>query len=430
MVRTHAVAAWLLFGLTWLPLFGWFTPTALPAMLFIWGVPFLGCFGRIRAFWPAAVATGAILVLAFLRSEFVVYLLAGKGIGAAFATKYWFAPIFIWFVAWAVICGFQALREDQAPRVINWFGWLVLALAVVQAIESVSGMALRKVLNNSFYGGAHPELLIVGMANCNAFLTMLFWPMALHYVERRRYGPLAIVAFAVIAGAIASDTNAHLLAMAGGLAVFLAVRAWPRALHRLPPWRLVGGLTAAAVLAFPVIIYAMVESGLAQKIKTELLPSWAARIDIWTFATQRALEKPWFGWGYEASRNWDPIIPDHPHSMSLQAWLELGVPGLILLAVLWLTVFWWLGPKESFAAARDEGLMELGAVAAEDTVPQSALQRAMPYMLAAGAAYYTVNTISFGLWRAWYYCLGAVVVGVTILVLKSVDTHIQLRNKL
>ncbi|MBW8882608.1 MAG: hypothetical protein JF615_14655, partial [Asticcacaulis sp.] len=191
-IRNHYAEGWLLFGLTWCPVFAWFTPTALPAMLFIWGIPFLVYFGRIKRFWPAAAMTAAMLVLGFLRSDFVTYLVEGKGFAAAWATKYWFAPIITWTVAWAVVLGFDALPERQAPRVAAWFGWLVIALACVQLIESISQVightgALRTALNNAFYDGARPEMLIVGMANCNCILTMLFWPLCFFYVDRRQF---------------------------------------------------------------------------------------------------------------------------------------------------------------------------------------------------------------------------------------------------
>ena len=66
------------------------------------------------------------------------------------------------------------------------------------------------------------------------------------------------------------------------------------------------------------------------------------REQIWRFAAERALEKPIFGWGLEATRAMPnmgeeslrgpdgKVLPNHPHNVPLQLWLDLGIPGLAL----------------------------------------------------------------------------------------------------
>ena len=68
------------------------------------------------------------------------------------------------------------------------------------------------------------------------------------------------------------------------------------------------------------------------------------RLLIWSFAGDRIAERPLIGWGLDASRaipgGDDPIrpgeswMPLHPHNAALQLWLELGVPGAVLFALL------------------------------------------------------------------------------------------------
>jgi len=74
------------------------------------------------------------------------------------------------------------------------------------------------------------------------------------------------------------------------------------------------------------------------------------RLLIWRFAGERIAERPVFGWGLDASRSvpgadvearpGEKFLPLHPHDWALQAWLELGAPGALLLALfvgwLWL----------------------------------------------------------------------------------------------
>ena len=76
------------------------------------------------------------------------------------------------------------------------------------------------------------------------------------------------------------------------------------------------------------------------------------RLLIWSFVGDRIAEHPLRGWGLDSSRSIpggsDPIRPDetwlplHPHNAPLQVWLELGVPGAVLFALLggwlWLAV--------------------------------------------------------------------------------------------
>jgi exopolysaccharide production protein ExoQ len=67
------------------------------------------------------------------------------------------------------------------------------------------------------------------------------------------------------------------------------------------------------------------------------------RLQIWQFVTDRAMERPYAGWGLDASRRLpggkkltslgEARLPLHPHNGILQVWLELGVPGVILLSL-------------------------------------------------------------------------------------------------
>ncbi len=53
------------------------------------------------------------------------------------------------------------------------------------------------------------------------------------------------------------------------------------------------------------------------------------RIEIWGFALERMLEKPWLGWGAYAF-GWSEVVPSwmpaHPHQIFLQIAFEYGVP--------------------------------------------------------------------------------------------------------
>jgi exopolysaccharide production protein ExoQ len=68
-------------------------------------------------------------------------------------------------------------------------------------------------------------------------------------------------------------------------------------------------------------------------------PMLTGRVPLWILATAMALQKPWFGYGFEAfwlprtmyvRRIWQILawMPPHAHNGALELWLELGLVGV------------------------------------------------------------------------------------------------------
>ncbi len=179
------------------------------------------------------------------------------------------------------------------------------------------------------------------------------------------------------------------LAAAAGGAALLAPRSAPR---------LLGALLAAAVLLMPFALGPVLARGVPAD---GIALSAAHRLLIWDFAAARIAERPWLGWGMEASRAVpgrdahpspetlerfrlsDPaatgylpnaeLLPLHPHNGALQLWLELGAPGALLGAAL---------------------AFLLGRATARAARPEVATAA-----LAAGAV---TAMASFGAWQEWW----------------------------
>ncbi len=428
-----------LIGLTVFGLWAYVSTTGLPALLLLIGVLSLGHLFLSHGSWktlaPFIGLTALLLLLGLFRSDFVEAVARGVPLAQAYKGSQLVitgdvtitVPMVIWVIAWTSIFAARSFKDEQALRVFRWFIYVLTALAVVQLLEAISHFGLRQMLSAKV-SHSRDNMLIVGFANTNCALLMMFWPLVMVQMARGRPVTIVVTAVALVAAAFASDTNAHLLALAASTAVFFAVKYWPRALKAIAPERVMAVLSLIPMLLFPAIIYELMQSGLAQKIKTDLLPSWAARIDIWTFAVSRALEKPIWGWGYEASRQFDPMIPNHPHDMALQAWLELGIPGLLLLATFWFWLFWNMGIKGDIA----EETVETGELLALDHKNHAPAEgnfaiRVRPYLMAQATCFLVIGTISYGLWRAWFYCLGAFAVMATILAIKAARESIKLR---
>lgn len=127
---------------------------------------------------------------------------------------------------------------------------------------------------------------------------------------------------------------AGVLGMAAALTAWGLARRLPRFTLRAWPWVLV-----AVLLLWPFI-------GLVLQAASAPDAAWKPnellqREQIWRFGAERALEKPLFGWGFSASRNFPNggevslregkfILSPHPHNVPLLLWFELGLPGVAL----------------------------------------------------------------------------------------------------
>jgi O-antigen ligase len=133
-------------------------------------------------------------------------------------------------------------------------------------------------------------------------------------------------------------TAAQLLLIAG-VTIGLLLYSWPRRVAH-----------AAALISIVAIITAPLTFARIERLPgigetaDDMKISAGHRLLIWSFTGDRVAEHPLAGWGLDASRaipggeelirtdeSWMPL---HPHNAALQVWLELGVPGAVLLALL------------------------------------------------------------------------------------------------
>lgn len=413
--------------------------TILPPVMFLGGLLLLGYLdprkGKpIRRFLPVAGLSAAILLLAFFRSDFAELIAGGMPVDKAYATstRYFQAPMVMWFTTWAMVCAAWALKDDNSRRVTFLIAVLMIVLSLVMLIDAVGNVGVRNWVNRAWFGGHRPEMVVVDASNLNAVLLMLFWPLSFWLVHKRWFVAIGLMVVTVLWTSVTVDTNAHALCLIAGGVVFAIARYWPNdwARRGFLPEHEMAGLAVLWILAFPIIILILMRTGQAAPLAAHLPASWGARIDIWSTAVGHSLEKPFWGWGYEASRRFAPAIPLHTHDMSLQAWLELGIPGLLLLAGFWFCVFWFIAPMDSRYHARQgqNEMVEIGHVAEETAaVDLPVEQRARPYMLAGAACYFLLNALSYGMWRAWLYCLGALMVVVACMAIKAVKADGKLQ---
>jgi O-antigen ligase len=293
----------------------------------------------------------------------------------------------------ALIVTARTLPPAYARKAIAWMGGGLLVLTAVVLFESLTDARLLSALQDLVGQKSNiTHWALRTVAQGGYVLVMLFWPVAagLWAGGRRKLA----IAFAV--GAVLAPALLHVAAPVAALAssaVLFGLVVW---LGR--PAALAGMVLAAGQsLAIPWLMRGLAEDGLFQALRGRLPPSWAARVDIWTFTSQRMAEKPWLGWGLDASRMFKGHIPLHPHDAPLQVWFELGALGAILGAMIWGFIFW-----RYAEAARSRRLYAAAGCAT-----------AWCAMI--------IGAFSFSQWQEWWICLVALAFAACAVLARQLD---------
>lgn len=315
--------------------------------------------------------------------------------------------------AWGAVSAFWASQPMRALGTSAQIGgFFLLGAAACRAVAADDETAKRRLMLAACIGLA-TGLLLAGLdhATGNAVRAAVRGlkeaPPHLHFGLKPAASALALwlpLAAAVPGlpriwrGVVLAGGAAVILLLPGEtpkIAVLAAAAAGGAALlaPRLAP-RLLGAGVAAAILLMPIALGPVLARGVPAD---GLAPSAAHRLLIWDFVAARVAERPWLGWGMEASRavpgrdanpspealgrfnlsdpaaaRWE-LLPLHPHNGALQLWLELGLPGALLGAAL---------------------AFLLGSAAARAVRPAVAT--------AALAAATATAMLSFGAWQEWW----------------------------
>jgi O-antigen ligase len=299
----------------------------------------------------------------------------------------------------------RALEDDDAAHVARIGAVLLPGLALgiaLLAFDHASGNMFRLAVRGF---PAWDARITFGLKPAVSILALLL-PLLLLVPGL----PRAIVGAVLAAGvavAIWLPGESAMIATIVGLGIAFAARLSPRIAARL----MAVGL-GLVFLAAPLLFAAL----LARGPDLSPLPMSAAhRVLIWDFALSRIADRPVLGWGMDASRSLPghrdkfddrtldrfgltsaeeriafgqhaAQLPLHPHNAALHIWLETGLVGAVLAAVLVAALALTLGAMPAITAAG------LG-------------------VLASGMV---TGLLSFGVWQHWWVAtlmLAAVVLG-------------------
>lgn len=288
-----------------------------------------------------------------------------------------------------VILAARNLDAGGAERAGSTLSVGAAALAGLLLVEGISGGAVYRSLALAVGDDNRPDLMFRHVAQTSYILALIYWPAAVVLMRQERKRLLVLLTAGAFGAPVMLDANAPLAALVLSLGVFFLVRRTEQA-----------GVKAVAVAAgllvalAPLMVLLADRSGLLAAAETAAPPSWAARLEIWSYAVDRIAERPFQGWGLDASRAFKPQIPLHPHDAALQVWLELGAAGAAVGALLWVWLF------------RSAG----------EALPGD---RTMTGAACAGASvYFVIGALSFGVWQEWWLALGAFVVAWTVAAAK------------
>lgn len=280
----------------------------------------------------------------------------------------------------AAVAAAVGLRRQTAELGLTILGVGLALVAGLVIVEFISSEQLYLTLKTALHQKARPDLAKRNVARAFYPLALLIWPVILNFWRRSDGWRILGVATALAAfiGAILYRTDAAVLALAVGAAAGAA----SLRLGRIATLGAMGAATFYFVLTPLILGGGRGAAGLAGAGGVAKA-SWNARIDIWRFTAHLIEQRPFVGWGLDASRAFPGSIPLHPHDAALQLWFELGAVGVGLTV----TYFAWLLARIEQVRARDPAL--------------AAAQ------IASLTAYIVIGALSFGVWQEWWLALGA-----------------------
>ena len=369
-------------------------------------VPVIGGLVAVAFTWPrrleplrAALARPHVAALALM---FALWLPSVAGsLKPGFSLAIWFQVLgLVLFVA----CLGRLLAES--PGLHRWALRVLLAMAVIGcAIAAISLQLWPKLLEFvrpvTLTNSATPVNYLKSYAAVMPCLApVLLW------AGFRQGGVwrIAAVAAVLLGFAVVHGTgNRAALGGYAGAVLFVAVAL---ALKRAPQWLRIAAVLAFAAAAVAAIWYVVThlpampfEGPGALRMPTALVD--AHRQAIWGFVLDKALERPWFGWGLSMA-NFMPgaddtvpvlgqtFVPLHAHNWVLQLFNDAGAFGLA--PVLAALAAFLLGLERRFRGGDNAALAALGL----------------------SGAFFVSMLANFSAWQGWWQSVFAVLLPIAL----------------
>lgn len=359
-------------------------PGIAPAYILAAVVPFL-CFFKIqkwRIFYDGNLQKVIIVALGYsLISCFWVIDPAGS-------IKLWSRMVLLAASAFILFEYVKSFNDAQREKFLNAI-CLGVALAIVIAlIEIVTDGFLTKLIR---FNQPDRKFELTDLNRGSSFLSLMFWPCIAILLSKGMKSYAAIVSLAILLVVYQLDSTSSLLGLLVGIMIYGLVRKIGRFGVKL----LMAG-AIFGIIAVPTITIFTTADELDAAIP--IIPGAASeyRLYIWDFAGQKAEQKPFLGWGFDASRK-IPVtkndyvlkntvpggrhpLPLHTHNNTMQIWLELGVVGLVLFAAFIVTLL--------------------------DNIQRLPSKRQMALCSGLFSTYFMIGQTGYGIWQNWWVAGG------------------------
>lgn len=248
------------------------------------------------------------------------------------------------FLVYHLSRGWTIRETLELHRVLAawFFGFLILFTANVLA-----DFPLQKLFND--IPPDADSLLVTNVPKrSSAVFVLLMWPVAFGFFlrghKREAYATLLLTS---VLSLLYNSTTAMIGSFAG-LAVLLLGQWRVRLAQSI-------GLAALPLGFVLMIVLSLSIPNLPKDFSEHVKDTGDYRLMIWNFVGRHTLDHLPFGIGIDGSRvlssdgetvpyNKGDILPDHPHNVYLQIWLELGIPGVIiamlLTGLLWRRIYY------------------------------------------------------------------------------------------
>jgi hypothetical protein len=179
----------------------------------------------------------------------------------------------------AAVVALRGLSDAGARRAATVLAYGMVALAVVAALDSLTGAAIYQRLHGVTGEAIRPDLAMVKVSLSTYVLALLFWPAALVLSRLSRPGLIWLLAAGTIVTSVICSSDACLVALAAGGLVWLLVY-----FAGQTGAKVLVGLVAAPFVLAPLAVLVGVQTGVIAWLHRLVPASWDARLNIWTFA--------------------------------------------------------------------------------------------------------------------------------------------------
>jgi O-antigen ligase len=266
-------------------------------------------------------------------------------------------------------------------------------------IEYLSHGALSKAYRNTFQPDSQQYFYLYMLDRGCALLSLSSWVIIGILIKYKKHLLAVIFYISVLYLLSISDSLASFLGfIVGGLAFCICKLLTVKLL------RFISSALVLGSLVMPILAYNINPRAISDQYVDVLPISNIHRIFIWHFVTNKAIDKPIFGWGFGTSRKFKinnnemvqykshflSPLPLHPHNNILQIWFETGFVGLVLFLLL--------------IYKYSKNIVQI-IITGRETLNSEAINFGV-VSYACFINYYLIGMISFGIWQLWWVSSG------------------------